>query len=346
MTRVMKFDEALKDAKRRSHDLSVLLGNGFSIDYDSGTFTYESLAEEARLSGLTINKEELFESLGSRNFEIVIDNLRAAAKLQRIYSGDEALADTMEADALTVRNGLADTLASRHPDKASVLTDDEVVHARTFLSHFRRIHTLSYDLLLYWVINKEATGVRVPRTDGFEWPTLRDQSRLIWKSKPIRPQRVFFLHGALHFFVEGRRLTKLKTSYGSSIIDALRERLNALEYPIVVTEGTRTEKEARIERSTYLRTGLRRFGELSGVLFLHGVSMSRNDDHILESIEADSSKFVAIYVSLHGDPASPDARLVIERANEVKERRKKNGGRKLKVKFYSAQSANVWRDNS
>ncbi|MFK4836942.1 DUF4917 family protein [Microbacterium sp. ZW T2_14] len=345
VTRILTFAEAIADANRKCDSLSVLLGNGFSIAYDSTIFSYESLAEEAELAALSVPKADLFASLSSQNFEVVIDKLNAASSIQRLYGGDPVLADQMAADAVVVRNGLADVLASRHPFNALAVTDEEVRHAREFLTHFLNIYTLSYDLLLYWAVNRSEVGPFVRKRDGFEWPTWKDRSRLIWKRRPTQgPQRVYFLHGALHLFVQDRKLTKLSYNSHGSIVGELRSRLEAGEYPIVVTEGTRLEKEARIERSAYLRTALQRFGLLDGALFIHGVSMSPNDDHVLELIETESSTITALYVGIYGDPDAPSARKVIDRAKEMKRHRRESGGRPLRLRFYDVTSAHVWRD--
>jgi hypothetical protein len=345
VTRILTFDEAIADANRRCDALSVLLGNGFSIAYDSQVFSYDSLAEEATLTGLSIPKEDLFARLHSQNFEVVIDKLNAAAVIQDLYGGDQTLAERMAADAVIVRNGLADVLANRHPHNALSLNDEEVRHAREFLTHFLNIYTLSYDLLLYWVVNRSDIGPFVRRRDGFEYPAWNDRSRLIWKRKPTQgEQRVYFLHGALHLFVQDHKLTKLSYNGHGSLVAELRNRLNAGNYPLVVTEGRRDEKEARIERSAYLRTALRRFGALEGALFIHGVSLSPNDDHVLELIETESSNVTALYVGIYGDPATPQARTVIERAKEMKAHRLASGGRPLRLKFYDVSTAKVWRD--
>lgn len=342
---MISFGKAVADAEDHCDDLSVILGNGFSIDYDASVFNYDSLAEEAELSELSVPKADLFAALDSSNFEVVMDKLRAAATLENLYDGDHALAKRYRADAKVVRNGLADVLAARHPDTSLKLSADEVVHAKAFLSHFRHIFSLSYDLLVYWLMNR-SEGDRIPRADGFEWPTRVVSTTFIWKPKPSRPQRVFFLHGALHMFVRDKRLEKLTYWNGGPLVEGLRDRLEQQEYPLIVTEGTRAEKEARIDKSAYLRTSLRRFGEIEGALFIHGMSMSPNDEHILEPVEADTSEVEALYVGIHVDATSDGARSVIERAQLIKKRRKANGGRPLRLKFYRSETANVWRDNS
>ncbi|KTS91721.1 hypothetical protein NS183_02890 [Microbacterium testaceum] len=345
MVNIMTFQDAVADAVRHASDRpTVLLGNGFSIDYDHRVFNYDSLAEKAELNGLSVDKADLFRSLKSSNFEAIMDKLRAAAALQKLYAPGSLLADVMKNDLKVVRRGLADSLANLHPDSAMALTDDEVEHAGTFLGNFDAIYTVNYDLLLYWVVNR-TTVASVPKQDGFEWPTWRRSDRLIWKSNPSTgEQQVHYLHGALHLFVDDDgKLTKLSGSEHGRLIDELRRRLQDGSRPRVVTEGRREEKETRIDRSPYLRTMMRRFADVTGAVFIHGMSLSENDDHILELIEATESSMSALYVAIHGDPSTRAAQRIIRRARRIKDQRKENGGITLRLRFYDPETAHVWR---
>jgi hypothetical protein len=346
---ILDYAEAIEEARSSNDELSILLGNGFSIDYSPRTFVYSSLAAEAELRDLSVAKEELFKSLNTDNFELIIEKLRAAASLQGPYGFGATIARKMESDARVVRNGLADVLAARHPDNSNVLTLNEVEHARTFLSPFGEIFTLSYDLLLYWVVNAvDESSVDVPRADGFEWPTFKSRGKLIWKRRPSKKQRIHFLHGALHLFsaeMEGKSiLTKLAWAQRGNLIDALRSELAEGKYPLVVTEGTHEEKVQRIDRSLYLRTAHRRFGDLNGALFIHGTSLSANDDHVLERVESEGCEVKALFVGVHGDPRSSNARSVMERARLIKERRESAGFHQLDLHFYDTATAHVWHD--
>jgi hypothetical protein len=79
------FIDAVNDSDDRGVDKAVLLGNGFSTDCNSTVFGYDSLTAEAKLANLSIMKTKLFEGLGSTNFEVVVEKLRAAADLVGIY---------------------------------------------------------------------------------------------------------------------------------------------------------------------------------------------------------------------------------------------------------------------
>lgn len=336
------FTEALARSETVEGGRSVLLGNGFSIDWKPEVFTYESLFDEATLADLSVDKADLFDSLGTRDFEQVIQYLRATAGLLGVYEGNPDLVRSILDDAGAVRNALAEVLARRHPHTSTEMSDDEARHAQKFLSNFGRVFTLNYDLLLYWAVNRQGIASSAPRQDGFEWPTHLGGD-LIWKRKAAeRGQRVFYLHGGLHLFVEGdRRLHKLSYSLDGPLVGAVRGRLDDGQYPLVVTEGRREEKEDRIDRSAYLRYCHRKFSELRGSLFVHGVSFSPNDEHIFGALEAADCQVSEVYVALHGPRRKSKA--VEDRARLLRTNRREAGGRKLKVHFYSSDSARVWR---
>lgn len=334
---LITFAQAVEHATEKHLRLSILLGNGFSIDY-SPVFAYGSLMEGARLPRLSVDKGKLFEVVGSADFETVVERLRTAAKLASLYGAKKRLARRLKADARVVRAGLVNAIAELHPGSAQDLTHDEVVHARQFLHHFEDVFSLNYDLLLYWVVNSGGGTLRVPRQDGFGW----DGGGLRWSSN--RTQRLHFLHGAIHLFVEDRRLSKIRYAQHGRIVDELRARLSLEVDPLIITEGKREEKEQRIRESAYLRTAHSRLKGVDGALFIHGVSMDPNDDHIFEHIESEDSRITRLYVGIHGDPSSTGARRIIRRVEHMCDRRHERGGAKLRVKFYRAESAGVWRD--
>jgi hypothetical protein len=152
-----------------------------------------------------------------------------------------------------------------------------------FLSHFGRIFTLNYDLLLYWavlqlywaVLQRNLSPPAVVVKDGFGRP---GGGRLTW-SQPSRSdeQEIFYLHGAMHYYVDDHQVSKLEVGDGN-IVSQLESNLGAVRYPLVVTEGSRDDKEARIAQSAYLTYCHRRLARLNGALFIHGMAMSETTD--------------------------------------------------------------------
>ncbi|WP_405056826.1 DUF4917 family protein [Kribbella sp. NBC_01505] len=144
----------------------------------------------------------------------------------------------------------------------------------------------------------------------------------------------------MHLYVSNRKVHKLKLSNGPLLMQ-LRSNLLADLYPLVVTEGSRSDKEARIARSAYLTYCLDRLRRLSGTLFIHGMALSSNDGHILEALSGKVSRVGTVYVGLFGGPSRTRDEVEIQ-AKALVHARKKNGGRPLRVRFYASESAKAW----
>lgn len=332
------FADVIKEAADQYDEVAVLLGNGFSIDYDAGRFKYQSLVEKADLAGLAVERADLFHAIDSQDFEKLIDYLSTAAEFVDLYGGGAQHASALRSDADVVRRGLADALASSLPNNTNEMEEACVRRARQFLSYFSQIFTLNYDTLLYWLVNRPEIAPDVVREDGFG----QDGHRLVWS--PEAEQKVHYLHGALHFFdsADGG-MEKVRSTRKAQIVPGIRARLEKGDLPIVVTEGRRAQKDARIARHEYLRETLHRFGECRGALFIHGASMDENDDHIFSCLETAESDIHAVYVSLHQGSSRDRVRDRVHRLAEI---RRENGGKPLHFEFYDAASAQVWRSPS
>lgn len=336
MSGLISFAEAVSDAKQRRLPLSILLGNGFSCAFDRA-FAYSRLRDVAPMAGLTVDKNELFDHAASDDFETVIHNLEHSAKLIRLYDPcNEQLCANLLGDAEHVKRGLVEALTKNHPASALAVPRDKYVSARKFLSHFGRIFTLSYDLLLYWTVLQQLS-LSTPRTvqdDGFRRP----DGQLKW-SLPEHPdeQAIFYLHGAMHIYIEDGELRKLESANGL-IVEQLKTNLAAGKYPLVVTEGSSINKEARIARSAYLTYCHTQLSRSRGALFIHGMAMSENDQHILSSLV--KAPFDAFYIGLYGE-RSLDRDMISARAEDLVRTRAK-AGRPTALQFYQSETAAVW----
>jgi hypothetical protein len=289
---------------------------------------------------LTVTKDQLFDHAGSDDFETVIRHLQESARVIELYEPkNTGLCRALRDDAEVVKRGLVDALIAIHPASAWKIEDEKYRAARQFLSPFGRIFTLNYDLLLYWtVLQRKLSPPNVVVKDGFG---RRDPGSLTW-SQPSRAdeQEVFYLHGAMHLYVQDRRLRKLEVPKGR-MVERLQSNLQVGRYPLVVTEGSRQDKESRIGRSTYLTYCHGRLARSAGALFIHGMAISDNDQHILDAIADKGSRIDAIYVGLYGDP-SVATDNIRTKARELVRARKAKGGRTLKLVFYRSETASVW----
>ena len=339
MATLISFKSALADAKRHDYPLSVLLGNGFSRAF-SDEFAYARLRDVAEMTELTVAKDKLFDHAASDDFETVIQHLQQSARLIQLYEPQNtSLRRALLDDAKVVKRGLVDALTAIHPTSAWQIDDEKYRSARQFLSNFARIFTLNYDLLLYWtVLQRNLSPPTVVMGDGFGRP---GGGPLTW-SQPGRSeeQQIFYLHGAMHYYVEDHQLRKLELSK-QNIVEQLQSNLLEGQYPLVVTEGSRDDKEARIARSGYLTYCHRRLSRLNGALFIHGMAMSDNDQHIVKAIANKSSGIEALYVGLHGGP-STSRDSIRATVRELARKRAKNSGRELTFKFYQSETASVW----
>jgi hypothetical protein len=336
-TTILSFPAALATAGEGKPHL--LLGNGFSLAWRSDVFRYGALLDAAEFSTLTVDGRALFVALGTTDFETVIEALRTAALLAEVYEPSDApRAARLRADASAVKDELARVIALRHPENPAEITDDEYQHASAFLATFDHLYTVNYDLLLYWVAMQASSSIR--SDDGFRAdPDDHDAPWVTWDSSGrSRGQNLFYLHGALHLFDQGDRLTKFTWNRtGIRLIAQIRDALEGDAYPVVVTEGTSSEKLKKITHSAYLSHAFRSLASLgsSRALFLFGLSLSASDDHIVQLIR--SGSVGRLFVSVRGSPSAD----LVARLQVLHDMR--DPSRPLDIMLYDADSARVWR---
>lgn len=337
---LMTFDEALADSREIANEPHVLLGNGFSISCRPDAFNYAALLDEATFVDAQGNMPEVFRLLGTTDFEKVIELLRLAGALADRYGPETGIGDRLRHDAGVVREALAQTLSARHPNLPFDISAQEYTAARQFLSNFRKIYSLNYDMLLYWAVMQDLDPP-VPTDDGFRSADA-DADYVVWEPYlDFGSQRLLFLHGALHLYDSGSEISKITWSRtGIPLVDQIRDALATARYPLIVTEGTSVEKEAKILHNAYLNHAIRSFAKIQKALFIYGHSLAENDSHILRRIE--EGKIDRLYVSVYGDPASEGNSALMARAEAMIVNRSVLSTRSLEVRYFDAQSACVW----
>jgi len=308
--------------------LSILLANGFSQAWDSTIFNYSSLLGAASFGNRDTEIKSLFQQANTYDFEAIMKQLVSAQIVLESYGGDPYLIQQIKEDQETLKEALVSAIASTHPNLPGEITEDEFVKVRNFLSKYRNVFSVNYDLLLYWAINKfdlDPQGYQVD--DGFRYPTT-------WCASGTN-QNLFFLHGGLHLYEDGSSIRKHScTQDGLTIIDQVHHNLNQQKFPIFVSEPDDSRKKYRINHNPYLNNAFNKLGELEGVLFIHGHSIDENDKHIFEKITESNIK--KVYVSIFGDKNSQTNKRT--KANSLSYIQTV----KIAVDFYQAESAPVW----
>jgi hypothetical protein len=197
------------------------------------------------------------------------------------------------------------------------------------LKNFHSIFTLSYDLLLYWVIVHDATK---EFSDGFGLGQEVDGFRTMGEGASCNTR---YLHGALHLFLgphrEIRKRIVTNTTIVSDITDTIRR---TRQLPLFVAEGSSGQKLARINSVPYLHDCYEVLHHLSGAIFIFGHSAREEDRHIYDAIFA--RRVETVFFCVHRP--EEDWPGIRERLAPFCERNKK-----IKVSYVDAATANVWR---
>ena len=276
MVSLLRFQDAFDDSEGRAH---LLLGNGFSRACRNDLFAYEALFDTAK-DRLSSRIKKAFTALDTTDFEKVMRALKQAEFLVKAYAPiDSDLANRLGSDANKSREILARAIASNHPERMSDISDDRFGNCRAFLSNFKNIYTLNYDLLVYWALMQDGIDeIELKCDDGFRHPEQGPMEYVVWEFSDLGQQNVFYMHGALHIFDAGSEIQKYTWSNtGIALVDQILGALETDRYPIYVSEGTSQSKLDRIMHSSYLVRGYRSLSEVSGSLFIFGHSLQLTD---------------------------------------------------------------------
>jgi hypothetical protein len=322
----------------------VLLGNGFSRACKNNIFSYNSLFDSADFIGASPEIKNAFKLLETTDFEFVMNSLKNSSILTLLYDPSNiSLIDKLQNDTNKLREILVKTLTTYHPEDPSNISDLEYNNCLKFLSYFKKIYSLNYDLLLYWTFMKEP-GLK--RDDGFRDSysgrpqDYVEEEFVVWENK-THNQNIHYLHGALHLFYSGPDLQKYCWERtGVKLIDQIDSSLRRNKYPLIVAEGSSRQKLEKIRRSDYLGHNFRSLGLITGNLFLYGHSLAENDRHILEQI-SENKKLKRIFISIYGDPNDPSKKEIIARGENLRYHRGEDT--KKEIYFYKAETAKVWR---
>lgn len=251
----------------------LLLGNGFSMNLVGG-FSYNSLFQEF-VDCCEGDDRDRWERFGSTNFELIMQRLTNALRINEIFGIDCAEMN----DALTaVRRGLVGAIQRIHPRYDDIGRENlqRIAHE---LVPFDDIYTLNYDLLLYHIImllrdmSDESDSVR-PYNDYF-WGH-RNDAFLEFRDYQnyAKYKHVYYLHGALFLFKAGYLDLKVRRAGNTSeLVDLISEIIEGGAIPLFVSEGTAEDKLLAISGSNYLRFALSSLQESVKSLVIFGTSL-------------------------------------------------------------------------
>jgi len=335
----------LSGKKRTAH---LLLGNGFSMAYDPGIFSYNALYDFVQKTENEL-LSKLFEIVNTKNFELVMQQLDNFSELLEVFGSDDTLKARVAEASSQLKRSLIDAVKSLHPSHVFTIPDNKSRACSAFLTPFiengGQIFTTNYDILLYWVLMRNEIENAV---DGFGRERLNDDeyvpeeeveySELRW-GKHKDSQNIHYLHGALPIFDTGVEIEKEQYTSENYLLRNIEERLEKKEYPIFVTAGTPREKLTHIMHNRYLVFCYEQLTQLVGSLITFGFNFGLYDEHIIEAINIAAKhgkragdKLFSVYIGVYSDA---DRRHIESIEDKFK----------CKVHIFDAKTANVWQDS-
>jgi len=338
--------EYLETEKRKKH---LLLGNGFSIAYDSKIFSYNALSEFIETTG-DVLVTKLFEKLNTKNFEAIMQQLDNFCEIAQVLSDDPNLVPRINQASEKLKHSLIDAVKTLHPEQVFNVTEEQSRSCMAFLQEYLSkdgfVFSTNYDLLLYWVLmrNKAENAC-----DGFGrdlesdldagvyiGPENLQYSELRW-GKHKGSMKVFHLHGTLPFFDTGVHVVKVQYDNEHYLLANVKKRIEEKEYPIFVTAGSGQEKLVHIMHNKYLAHCYESLSNIKGSLIVFGFSFGESDSHIIDAINIAArggreggDRLRSVYIGVNSD-------IGLKRLANLRSKFR------CKVNYYNARTANIWR---
>lgn len=342
---LMTYDEVLEYLQSKKRQAHLLLGNGFSMAYNSEIFSYNTLhGFIEKLDNELLTK--LFTIIKTKNFELIMQQLGNFCELIDAFGTDDELKKKIEEANELLKHALIDAIKELHPEHVFEIPDEKSAACAKYLSYYFQgngnIFTTNYDILLYWVLMRNALDDHV---DGFgrelENPgefLPKDEmefSELRW-GKYKDKQNVHYLHGALPFFDTGIDVVKEEYDSSNYLLEKIEARLNNQEYPVFVTSGDGKDKLTHIMHNKYLSYCYEQLSNIQGSLITFGFNFGPSDQHIIDAINIAAKygkqrgdKLFSVYIGIYSEENKNYIEASAERF-------------KCKVNMYDAKTANVW----
>jgi hypothetical protein len=331
----------LDKSKRKKH---LLLGNGFSMAYDSTIFSYNALSKFLE----TLNDpllHDIFTAINSNNFETIMQQLDDFSKIAKVFGASSTFVAKIDKASTKLKISLLNAVKELHPEHVFKIPQKKCQACAAFLKPFIEndgyIFSTNYDLLLYWVLMRNGIENSV---DGFgrdkesdEYTPFdeADYSELRW-GKNKEKQNVHYLHGALPIFDDGVDIIKEEYTSGEYLLTNIKKRLDNNEYPVFVTAGNGNDKLKHIMHNKYLSHCYEAFSEIQGSLVSFGFNFGEYDEHIIDAINKASyfkkgaaGKLYSVYIGVY---SKTDYDHIVTIQNKFK----------CKVNLFDSKTVNVW----
>lgn len=336
---IYEFNELVTD--QELGNATLILGNGASMAVSS-SFSYTNLFGKAcNDSILNQTSKNLFETLQTTDFELVMNKLRQAYIIKEVLQLDTDNVALHTYD--NIRQSLIKTIKEIHVQYADAIF--QIDNIRKFLEKFKTVISLNYDLLIYWAIMasndrkpykmKDCFTNHIDGNLGFEYDI--EKLREPYNGGPD-PTLVFYPHGNLILASnENNDELKIRINNNTNLFDAIGEKWKQKYVPLFVSEGSSEQKLKAIRRSTYLNFVYENvLSHLEPTVIIYGWKLAEQEQHLIKKIFSNnkiSNVYISMYLGSNPEPIDEQKRIasMLKREN-----------RTMNIKFFDAASKNCW----
>lgn len=349
LDKLYTFEEVIKSLSQKKRQKHLLLGNGFSMSYDSSIFSYNALSKFLENLNNDI-LQKLFQIIKTSNFELLMEQLDNVAQIAEVFEADKKVVQNIKKATETLKDSLIDAIKELHPEHVFSVPEEKSKACAAFLNSFLaedgQIFTTNYDLLLYWVLMRndiekaiDGFGRDVEETEEWIPEDERQYSELRW-GKHKRMQTVHYLHGALQLFDTGVEVIKEEFTSEHFLLENIKARMEKKQYPIFVTAGNGDEKLSHIVHNKYLVDCYEKLTSIGGSLICYGFGFGNYDDHIIAAINKAAKKrkdennkwlpfLASIYIGVYSETDLKHLKSIEKKF-------------KVPVRIFDSKTVNVW----
>jgi len=327
----------------------LVLGNGASISVWDG-FKYGSLYDKATGSRiLTSRLKRLFQEFKTRDFELVLKQLRQAGIVNQLLGVKET--KTQELYDL-LRDALVKTVSSTHPEQRDI--QPCLSRMASFMSQFDTVLSLNYDLIVYWAMLRGNTLFGQQFKDGFvDDGMFRDDYETLYPpyGEATKTTMVFYPHGNLILATImdldrfGTEIKLIRPDEQATLRHSIIERWEKGNVvPLFVSEGDTDTKLKAIKRSSYLQVAYSELESECDTAVLYGFSLGDDDEHILRALIKSKPEKMAVSIHVAGGDAEAKCEEIGHKVRKacIKLRRELNKSFSPEIIFFDAQNPGCW----
>jgi hypothetical protein len=274
---------------------TLFLGNGASANV-SQNFSYDYLFNQADLS---VNAKKIFTEFKTTNFELALELLGDAQRVCTALGTPRSSSRLMAAEYANIREALFEALNRTHVGWDEI-PESTRHHVADVLLGYRKVFTTNYDLLVYWSLLSR--GHFAAFTDFFvrddpSDPIIFDVTAQPSAARFRNKTQLYHLHGGLHLWRDSRTgaTGKWDGIEGTDLVEIEgRFRTQPDRQPLLVSEGTATDKLRAIRSSDYLSFTLSQLSRDRGNMVIFGWSFGLQDQHITDAINNSFRRRIAI----------------------------------------------------